>query len=437
MGKQDDASEGQGYSPDDTSAAPEMSSGNLVVEIKIYKNCKLTVSLEDVRQPAAAFTDDLLTLKEPALKQLVLPDTATTVPSIAGGRTLPKLLFVTNKNQLAANVGQTEAADILSRIGTAGGSIIDDISEKAATDASERVRAFLQTNSSTKGVVIIGGYDVIPPQLLDCLPTDLRNSLPKDVADADSFRVWSDDVYGDVDGDGIPELPVSRIPDGRSSQLMLAALNSRPSRHNGSRFGLRNVERPAADDVFAIMAGNASMLQSEPIDLDNSPSFKLDADNAYMWLHGAFWDATTFWGQDEKSGNLLDAFTQKIPSASCANVVLAAACWGGLTVDTPAGRLQPDAPIAPVVPESSIALTFLLNGSVAFVGCTGSHYSPTGAPLHMAFWKAIQSGMGPAAALLQAKQDFIRGMPHGNQGPALLAVEYKTYTEFTCLGIGW
>jgi hypothetical protein len=156
-----------------------------------------------------------------------------------------------------------------------------------------------------------------------------------------------------------------------------------------------------------------------------------------MWLHGAFWDASTFWGQDEKTGQLLEAFNQNIPSPSCANVVLAAACWGGLTVDTPAGRFQPKTPVAPVVPESSIALAFLLKGALGFVGCTGSHYSPTGAPLHAAFWQAINAGMGPAEALLRAKLDFIRGMPHGNQGPALLAVEFKTYTEFTCLGLGW
>ena len=98
---------------------------------------------------------------------------------------------------------------------------------------------------------------------------------------------------------------------------------------------------------------------------------------------------------------------------------------------------QPGSTIAPNLPESSIALTFLMNGAIGFVGCTGSHYSPTGAPLHMAFWKALNNGSGPAEALLQAKLDFIRGMPHGNQGPALLAIEYKTYTEFTCLGIGW
>ena len=157
------------------------------------------------------------------------------------------------------------------------------------------MRDSLKADPSLKGVVLVGGYDVVPAQLLDCLPSDLRKELPQDVADADNFRVWSDDVYGDVDGNGIPELPVTRIPDGRSSQLVFAALNSNPSSHDATRFGIRNVQRPAADNVFNLLTGSSPMLQSGPIDLDKPPIFKLNADSAYMWLHGAFYDPSTFW----------------------------------------------------------------------------------------------------------------------------------------------
>ncbi len=403
-----------------------------LAQITVFRPCRLSIEFEDLSPPS--LRPEIADKEMLSLVQPVSADASTR--SLAGGRTLPKLLFITNKDRLASNIGTNESGDVISRLRGTNAAVIDDLDESSATTAAQRVRESLNQNS-TKGVVILGGYDVVPAQLLDCLPKDLRMNLPKDVADADSFRVWSDDVYGDVDGDGVPEIPVSRIPDGRSSELVSAALSCSPSRHNGSRFGVRNVDRPAAEDVFGALAGNGSMLQSGPLDLDKSPDFKVDADNIYIWLHGAFWDATTFWGQDEHTGVLLDAFNQNIPSPSCANVVLAAACWGGLTVDTPAGRFQPNTPVAPVVPESSIALMFLLKGSMAFIGCTGSHYSPTGAPLHAAFWQAIQAGAAPAEALLKAKLNFISGMPHGNKGPALLAIEYKTYTEFTCLGLGW
>lgn len=384
----------------DNLSFPQAPPGLPLAEIRVYRGCKLTVNIEETSAHSmrpVATEDSVLSLIKPVSTTEVKP-----VPTIAGGRTLPKLLFITNKERLASNIGRSESADVHSRLVDNGFSLIDDLTETTATTAAQRVRKSL-SKDSIKGVVIVGGYDVIPAQLLDCLPRDLRTNLPKDIADADSFRIWSDDVYGDVDGDGLPELPVSRISDGRSSELVLAALNSTPTRHNGNRFGLRNVDRPAAEGVFAGLAGNGSMLKSSPLDLDKSPTFKVDADNVYMWLHGAFWDATTFWGQDENTGVLLDAFNRNVPSLSCSNVVLAAACWGGLTVDTPAGRFQPNTPIAPVAPESSIALTFLLKGAVAFIGCTGSHYSPTGAPLHIAFWRAIQAGVAPAEALLRAK----------------------------------
>jgi len=41
--------------------------------------------------------------------------------------------------------------------------------------------------------------------------------------DADDFLVWSDDGFGDIDGDRMPEIPVSRVPDGRTANLLLRA----------------------------------------------------------------------------------------------------------------------------------------------------------------------------------------------------------------------
>ena len=56
----------------------------------------------------------------------------------------------------------------------------------------------------------------------------------------------------------------------------------------------------------------------------------------------------------------------------------------------------------------------------AFVGCTGSHYSPTlepytyyGQPMHVSFWNEIKKGTPPPEALFLAKQaKYVRNIPH-------------------------
>jgi len=62
-----------------------------------------------------------------------------------------------------------------------------------------------------------------------------------------------------------------------------------------------------------------------------------------------------------------------------------------------------------------MALSCLQAGSLAFVGCTGAHYSPDGAsgffggPMHQAFWTQVLHGQKPPAeALFEAKRDFLR-----------------------------
>ena len=58
--------------------------------------------------------------------------------------------------------------------------------------------------------------------------------------------------------------------------------------------------------------------------------------------------------------------------------------------------------------------------------------------MHAAFWKAIQRGMAPAAALLAAKQEYSAGIPHGGLTNVMnLATELKTLRQYACLGLGW
>ena len=89
-------------------------------------------------------------------------------------------------------------------------------------------------------------------------------------------------------------------------------------------------------------------------------------------------------------------------------------------------------------------MTFIEAGATAFVGTTGSHYSPPdppydffGGPMHHSFWTQIVAGSPPAKALFEAKSEYLAKFPHGQSDPSRIALEYKTLRQFTCLGLGW
>jgi hypothetical protein len=130
-------------------------------------------------------------------------------------------------------------------------------------------------------------------------------------------------------------------------------------------------------------------------------------------------------------------------------VLLTGCCWGALTSQQTARNHTAGEPITSHTPATSLALAFLKAGVQAFVGCTGTHYSPTispygyfGGPLHEAFWKNVLPapagrGLAPAAALFEAKKTYIAGMPHGQTAAKAIAIEMKILHQFHCLGLGW
>jgi hypothetical protein len=289
------------------------------------------------------------------------------------------------------------------------------------------------------GVLILGGYDVVPAQKVFCVPERIRADVDLD-GDADRFTVWSDDGYVDVEGDDLPELPVSRIPDGRSAALVFAAVQASTPVRTARRTGIRNDAREYADDVFARVPGEGKMLLSGPAVVDRPPH-QMDGDVVYLMLHGAYEDATTFWG-GEPWWKYPAVAASNVPGRS-GQIVFTGCCWGALTVDTPAGLVVEGRPIAPRTPESSLALRFLAGGATAFIGCTGAHYSPGppyrshGRPMHDAFWAALRRGRPPAEALFEARKRFADDMPHAQRDPQALAEEMKTLRQYACLGLGW
>jgi beta-lactamase superfamily II metal-dependent hydrolase len=409
-----------------------------VVEVNVrvpHRSTKVTLTI-DVEprnsEPAA-----------PATQAVEEPGGDLPTLRIAGGRTLAKLLFVTSAEGLARNIGRREAAHVLQSLRAQNQLLFDQLPPNStnAAQAATLVRSQLRQNAGVKGIVIIGGYDVVPSQRVDCLPPALRSQVSGS-GDADNFIVWSDDVYGDTDGDWLPELPVSRIPDGNRANVIFNAIQSGATQLTAPRAGVRNIARPFAEQIFAALPGSAGIRVSRPTTFDGSPRYSLSADRVYLMLHGDYTDGSRFWGEDTP-GNSEAVNISNLPARSGA-VIFTGCCWGALTVNTPAGRVVAGRPFGQKSVNDSIALTFLQRGALGFIGCTGSHYSPLqppykffGGPMHEAFWSAYGKGHPPAEALFLAKLEYLRGMPHGQTSANARAIEYKILRQYTCLGLGW
>jgi hypothetical protein len=350
-------------------------------------------------------------------------------------RKLPKLLFVTHTSKLGANIGAANVTAAVTAIQEAGLDVYDVPNPTAPWPDLRQ-----QLSQGFAGIVILGGYDVLPAVRLDVLPATLRASLATN-SDADNFIIWSDDSYGDVDGDTLAEFPVSRIPDAHSAACLCAMLGSKSGVVAQQRFGVRNAARPFAQQIFQTLPGTSTLLVSAP----TSPATVGLATSGlnYFMLHGSYLDSTTYAGENT-DGSHMDAFNVNDVPTQFAGTVFAGCCWGALTVDGIASQTVQGHVPAPLLPAQSVALTWLQAGARAFVGPTGSHYSPTvepydrfGGPLHRSFWQHILSGDAPAAALFNAKLDYLRNMPHGQNTLAAQALEFKTLREFCCLGLGW
>lgn len=355
--------------------------------------------------------------------------------SLGAGRQLPNLLFVTDLERLKQNIGD-DADRALNLIRNAGHRIVTG----PGPELAEMTRKALQ-QAQPKGVVLVGGYDVVPSQRVDVLDRDLRDRMPRELLrrDPDGFVVWSDDIYGDREPDGVPEVPVSRLPDARLGSFLISMLTNANTAQAG-KFGLRNRERPFADAIYSAMSGTEPIIINAPRALAASEQHLVARKNVYFMLHGDYRNTGVFWGENDE-GNTPAIDVKSLPQSGV-GVAFAGCCWGALTVSEPA-FLASDRP-TPKMVERSMALSVLKAGAAAFVGATGVHYSPFdaegsffGGPLHSAFWEQIRQGRPPAVALFNARQTFATEIPHGRSALWNLAVERKLYKQFTCLGLGW
>ena len=349
----------------------------------------------------------------------------------------PRLAFVTSLSKLRQKIGAGAVEKICTRIERDSNTLVD-IGNQANPFAS-----VAKNLAGLSGVVIVGGYDVAPAARLDCISRDIRRDLGSSAADdGDHFTVWSDDLYTDTTGDHMPSLPVSRVPDCRDGTFTLKAVSATGTPLHPARFGLRNVHRPFAEKIYAKLPGSAPMLVSEPVRHGQLVPGELARGRSYVMLHGSDKDCSRFWGELKTGGDVEAMNVRNVPRL-CESVVLAGCCWGALTVTTKAVDHRATDPIRPLTPSNSLALSFLKAGARAFVGCTGSHYSPYdgvacfGSPMHSAFWQALDKGDPPASALFKAKRQYLRYLPHGRLSTFEVAIEFKILRQFTCLGLGW
>jgi hypothetical protein len=238
-------------------------------------------------------------------------------------------------------------------------------------------------------VLIVGDPDVIPFAV-----------LPNPTSDGDVL--YTDDVYGDNDHDvlGVPDIPVARIPDGWSLDLLVTQLSSSDVPEGGD-FTLANSKRPHAGGVASQVFGeNRVLLWSLPAQHGELDSSQVNVRQGYFMLHGGAWDTSVWWGEEDVYP---EAFT--VREARSEGIVLSGACYGSYTF----GR----------TPRSSITLSFLESGARAFVGSTGITYSPlwTSGPnptgplrhdalFHQAFLSAVSGGQAPLAAFMEAKDSM-------------------------------
>jgi beta-lactamase superfamily II metal-dependent hydrolase len=365
---------------------------------------------------------------------------------IAAGRRLPPLLFATSRVALRRSIGREEADHALKALSDQSFLVYDGLPDEMphAADAIALVQKQLSGHPEIQGVVLIGGYDVVPAQTVRVLSDELFRQLPSGLDDPDDFIVWSDAGYGDTCGDGLPEIPVSRIPDGRTPDLVFNCLRAGEATRGRTRFGLRNYYRPFADAIFhELVPGQGRMLTSRHITPGQITQESVAAwDAVYLMLHGDFSDGSRFWGE-RLPGVMMEAIDLSNCRHRATPVVFSGTCWGALCADLKAMAYSPGVPLPVRTPGSSIALALLQAGAVAFIGCTGAHYSPSsapynyyGAPLHEEFWRQYNAGFPPSQALFEAKKEYLKAIPHRG-GLVGRAIETKILREYTCLGLGW
>ncbi len=367
---------------------------------------------------------------------------------LAGGRSLPPLLFVTCPSALPAFAPAETVASLQALIPEPHRVVeLPDAGDPPTLAQQLREQA---SGFEVEGVVLIGGWDKLPAQLVRAVDHDLLARVGVN-GEADHFLTWNDDLYGDLDGDGLPELPVSRIPSGVNLRRALAATRPADAPERRRWRAVRVKEFGYADRVYDGLDQTRTLpILNYESDIDTILRREgLGADYAYFACH-SFPDKTERFSESGP-GNVVNV--KRVPDAD-ESVVLAACCYSALL-----GRKSPlgassSGTVRPVMlpKQRSIALSYIDKGARAFIGFTALIWTPDedpfdylAAPLQRGFWdKVTTHQIAPARALFEAKAEFILNTPYPNPDvPHKLsqdestAKHLKDYWSATCLGLGW
>jgi hypothetical protein len=244
-------------------------------------------------------------------------------------------------------------------------------------------------------VLIIGDHDVVPYAV-----------LPNPASDGDVL--FTDDIYGDTDHDDllVPDIPIARIPDGGSLDLLLTQLSASDVPESGD-FSLAAPQFPHSDPLTQrVFGAGRSILWSPPTLYTNVDPSRVNTRYDYFMLHGSDVETRAWWGDDGTENPVGFTFRE----ADSQGVVASGACYGAYAFDR--------------TPETSIPLAFLDSGARAFVGSTGISYwyvrpreilLTRGGGLFMnTYLGALTEGEAPLAAFMKAKEQMASLARSGN-----------------------
>jgi hypothetical protein len=244
-------------------------------------------------------------------------------------------------------------------------------------------------------IQIIGGNEVVPFAII---PNPVAEMFPEEAEEWDLEKEFhTDDVYADLTSDSYIDVPIARIPDGRSLDLLIRQIEGKSVPKQGA-FGLANKERTYAGPIMDIFDDEHDIYWSPDYNSDAFSVGDVNVENVYFVLHGDMNDTSVWKGPEvDPDEDLPIAF--KVSQAYSQGTILTGVCYGAY--------------INGKTPADSICLRFLRSGAKAFIGCTGSHWSSAynettndGPLFHGIFFEYLMTGMKPSLAFYNAKLDY-------------------------------
>jgi len=322
----------------------------------------------------------------------------------------PWVLVMTHSGALDTELGSgawsTREDLLIRRYGEENVDVLDLYAEHVSRVDYEEIDQAIEARVDTYSdpptfILIVGGPEVVafgevdnPMSQEECC----GSADPKVRNECDCDTVYTDDLYGNFDGDDFPEVATARLPDGGDLKLYHKQFSqpegwTRAGWESASAMVIANVERPYGRNFADLL--RTTVQWSVPVNLNFRHRYPAisTGHNAYFILHGSGFNTSEWVGKDPAGactarpvlggGYTMDC-SDKYPlawnvdwarGADTQGTVICGACYGAF-IGLPRAQDQ-DGNVTgwPVSVGESIALTYLNNGAEAFMGHTASTYS--------------------------------------------------------------